>query len=132
MLTQLVYASSAARNLCPSDLDEIARERRARHAAAGVTGALVYHGGSVMEVLEGPPESVEAVFERARADPWHSGMMVLYRGSVESPTYHDWTLGVVRPEGVPAAEVRSLDAVTAPGPSRAHRLLHGFRAVVRR
>ena len=27
MLTQLVYASSAARTLCPSDLDEIARER---------------------------------------------------------------------------------------------------------
>lgn len=135
MLTQLVYASSAVGALGASDLAQIVRTSRANNAEVGVTGALVYHDGNVMQVLEGPPEAVASVYERVRADRRHRGVLTLYQGPAERRAFPDWSMGLLRPDDVPEADragVRSLFDVTVPGPERAQRLLHSFRAIVGR
>lgn len=134
MLTQIVYASSAVGALHGDDLAQILRVSRARNAAAGVTGALLYHQGNVMQVLEGPSAAVEAVYARVEADPRHHGVIVLYRSAVAERAFPDWSMGLCRPEDVGAERdgVRSLFDVSAPGPERARRLLQTFRALVTR
>ncbi|PAP76523.1 BLUF domain-containing protein [Rubrivirga marina] len=134
MLTQLVYASSAVGALSGDDLAQILRASRARNGAAAVTGALLYHEGNIMQVLEGSPEAVEAVYTRVEADPRHRGVIMLYRASAEERAFPDWSMGLVRPEDVAGERdgVHSLFDVAVPGPDRARRLLHAFRALVSR
>lgn len=134
MLTQIVYASSAVGALRGDDLAQILRVSRERNAAAGVTGALLYHDGNVIQVLEGPAEAVEAVYARVEADPRHRGVMTLYRAPTAERAFPDWSMGLCRPDdlGDEHDGVRSLFDVTAPGPERARRLLHAFRALVTR
>lgn len=132
MLLRIVYASSAVRPLGPGDLGQIVRTSRTNNAAVDVTGALLYHDGSFMQALEGPPAAVEAVYGRVEADPRHRGILTLLRERTETRAFPTWSMGLLDPEAVPEDGVVPLFDAAAPGPERAHRLLHAFRTVIRR
>lgn len=133
MLSQLVYASSAVDPLGPDDLVQIVRASRRNNAADGVTGVLAYHGGNIMQAIEGPEPAVDALFSRIQADPRHRGVLVLYRSPVDARSFPDWTMGLVAPEAPAGVEgVQDVVEVTASRATRAHRLLNGFRALVGR
>ncbi|WP_420455208.1 BLUF domain-containing protein [Rubrivirga sp.] len=132
MVTRLVYASSAVGALSPDDLLQIVRTSRRNNAAVGVTGALLYHDGNVMQVLEGPAEAVDGVFARVGADKRHRGVLTLLRETADERAFPEWSMGLLRPDDVSADGVGPLFEVAAPGPERARRLLHSFRALVGR
>lgn len=102
-LIQLVYASAATRQLSTEDLDEILDAARRNNGAAGITGMLLYHEGSFLQVLEGDPEVVDALFERIEGDPRHTDAMVLLRAEVEERGFERWRMGFYR---ATAEEVR--------------------------
>ena len=132
MLRRLVYASSTVRRLTREDLAAILRASRTNNAAAEITGALLYHDGNVMQVLEGPAEAVGGVFARVEADPRHAGVLRLLDEAVDERAFPEWSMGLCRPEDVPGDGVCSLFDLAVPGPERAHRMLHSFRALVGR
>ena len=132
MVRQLVYVSSATGRLGPDALADVLRVSCRNNAAAGVTGALVHHQGNLMQALEGPADAVGATYARIEADPRHHDLIRLLDEPADARAYPDWAMGVLHPERVPDACgcVRSLFDLTTPGPERARRLLHGFRALV--
>ncbi len=132
MVTRLVYASSSVGTLGPDDLLQIVRASRRNNAAVGVTGALLYRDGNVMQVLEGPAAAVDAVFARVGKDARHTGVLRLLRETADERAFPEWSMGLLRPEDVPADGVASLFDVAAPGPERARRMLASFCAIVGR
>jgi len=135
-ITQLVYASSAVRDLTAEALAEVLQVSRRNNAAVGVTGVLLYAGGNVMQALEGPPEAVEATFERIRRDPRHRDVSVIYRGEADVRAFPDWSMGLKCPDDLPGDLPAGLrDAIRAQfdgagaGASRPERLLSTFRMV---
>ncbi len=84
MLTRLIYVSSASRPLSAHDLDEILAASQQHNAEADVTGALLHAGGTFMQVLEGPSESVAATYRRIETDPRHHVHTVLLRDPIGS------------------------------------------------
>ena len=134
MLTQIVYASSAARPLGDADLAEILRASRRNNADAGVTGALLYSEGNFIQVLEGPATSVAAVYRRIERDTRHHSILPLLRSTVDERQFPEWAMGFHRASTLPEedrAAARTLFDLTEPGPSRAHRLLATFRRLAR-
>ena len=133
-LVQLVYGSTTPRVLGHDELLEILRVSRRNNAAVGVTGALLYADGNVMQVLEGPAPAVEATYDRIARDPRHRRVLPLIRGVVAERSFPDWSMGGFRDPGVLGDEDRagtqSLFDLTADGPDRAHRLLASFRALM--
>jgi hypothetical protein len=130
---QLVYASSTPRLLGRDELLDILRVSRRNNAAVGVTGALVYTEGNVMQVLEGPPAAVEATYERVHRDPRHHNALVLLRAEAAGRSFPDWSMGFRTLDGLDAADreaARSVLDLTAPGPDRARRLLASFRSLL--
>lgn len=130
-LLQLVYVSSAPRLLEQDDLLDILRASRANNPAVGVTGALLYSGGNFMQVLEGPPDAVEGVYERVQRDPRHRGVITLLRQEVEERAFPEWAMGFRRVDELAPADresARSLFEMTEVGPGRAGRLLASFRS----
>lgn len=134
VISQIVYASSAAGLFRPDDLADILAVSRRNNARDGVTGALLYSGGNVLQALEGPEAAVEATYARVHADPRHHGVLMLYRGTADARSFPEWAMGLPSLADLPGDVrdgARTLFDLTAPGPTRAHRLLASFRAFAR-
>ena len=54
---------------------------------------LLYKGGNILQILEGPPEAVEALFARIEMDSRHSGVIRLYRKDIEQRDFPEWSMG---------------------------------------
>lgn len=79
MMMTLTYRSDAAALLPFSALADICFRSAVRNQELGITGFLVEHEGTFLQVLEGEPETVERLFERIAADPRHGNVTVLMR-----------------------------------------------------
>ena len=98
-LYRLVYTS---RNLLDGGEEEqkaaiaglLAVSKR-NNARVGVTGALLFNGGSFAQVLEGSRAAVEATFERIQRDPRHSDVSVLQCEPVAARGFPNWSMGFV-------------------------------------
>ena len=98
-LYRLVYTS---RNLVDGGEEEqkaaiaglLAVSKR-NNARVGVTGALLFNGGSFAQVLEGSRAAVEATFERIQRDPRHSDVSVLQCEPVAARGFPNWSMGFV-------------------------------------
>ena len=82
---------------------EIARQR---NSEANVTGALMFSSGCFAQVLEGPLDAVEIIFESILRDRRHHRIAVLYLKPTESRNFSDWSMAFA---GRPAKETISLD-----------------------
>ena len=71
---------------------EILAVSRRNNGRVGVSGALLFNGGSFAQVLEGPREAVEATFERIQRDPRHSEVSVLQCEAVAARGFPHWSM----------------------------------------
>ncbi|MGI9486521.1 MAG: BLUF domain-containing protein [Geminicoccaceae bacterium] len=94
---QWVYASAASTPFDSSDLEDLLAKARANNEKVNVTGMLLYHDGSFLQVLEGEEDDVEAVVSKIKQDDRHCNVMKLYRGEIDAPNFADWSMGFCRP-----------------------------------
>ncbi len=76
-MLQIVYASAATSGFTQKDLVKLLGLARERNTAAGISGRLLYHNKSFLQVLEGPRERVDALFTKIAKDPRHKNCLVL-------------------------------------------------------
>ncbi len=93
---QLIYCS---RNRITQDNDTFADEvtailarARRNNQAIGVTGALLFTRFWFAQVLEGPRDAVEMIFERIQSDPRHGDVTVLSFLPAEQRSFPDWSM----------------------------------------
>ncbi|MGA3040118.1 MAG: BLUF domain-containing protein [Bryobacteraceae bacterium] len=94
-MRQIVYASAAAQPFTRQDLIELLKTARQRNHAADISGMLLYHSGSFLQVLEGPDEDVEALYAKIRKDPRHTNFLLLLRGTIQNKEFENWSMGFV-------------------------------------
>ena len=75
-----------------ADVDAITEVARARNESLEVTGALVSTDSHFAQVLEGPPEAVDAVMTSILADPRHRDVNVLTEGEADKRLFLGWSL----------------------------------------
>jgi hypothetical protein len=92
-LLRLVYVSSATRLLSDAELTDLLRTTRRNNPVHDITGMLLYRSGNFLQVLEGPPDSVEATFARIRRDPRHHNLIVLSREPHARRAFPRWAMG---------------------------------------
>ncbi|MEZ5933372.1 MAG: BLUF domain-containing protein [Alphaproteobacteria bacterium] len=97
-LMQWVYASAASDSFTSADLDTLLTTARARNEAAGVTGILLYHDGSFLQVLEGEEATVSEVYDRISKDKRHSELSLIFRGTIDERNFGAWSMGFYRPK----------------------------------
>jgi hypothetical protein len=125
-LRRVVYVSHTA--VAPGEpmwpvLDSILTAARRNNRRAGVTGALVYSARRFAQVLEGPPDSVEAIFERIQCDLRHDHVTVLEVSTPERRAFGDWSMAFVADAPVPAEALE--------GPGGAARIMATLQAAIR-
>ncbi len=116
VIYQLVYVSRAAVDMDVQALDEILSSARENNGALGVTGMLLYHEGSFIQVLEGEEAAVESLFDKVSKDSRHKDANIVLRTTVDARAFEQWSMGYKRAD--------SLEEV----PEGFHHFLqHGYR-----
>lgn len=90
---QIVYISAEVAPFSDEDLKDLLTIARANNSAIDVSGMLVYHQGSFIQVLEGERAAVESVFAKIEQDNRHSNTTVLLKGDIEERAFESWAMG---------------------------------------
>ena len=119
VIYRVLYCSRNTLVGSPAEIEagiaHILQASRRNNARVGVTGGLLFSDGCFAQVLEGPIDRVESVFERIQCDPRHADVTVLQANPIETRDFPEWSMafagGARRHEGLPA----SLEACSAMG-----------------
>ena len=95
---QLLYRSRATQAFAEDLLSLLLDESRAHNAAHNITGLLCYSEGRFVQLLEGPPEHVHALYARIQRDPRHKQVTTLSDAASGQRFFADWQMGFVRVE----------------------------------
>jgi len=101
---QLIYASTATTPLEADALEALLAHARARNAAQGISGALVYFEGAFLQVLEGERAVLDALMAQIARDLRHAHVVVLQASEVPEPVFGDWTMAYVAATAAQVAE----------------------------
>jgi hypothetical protein len=98
-LFAIVYVSTAAWPVQWQELEQILNSARRRNAAEGVTGLLLFAGGSFMQYLEGPAAGLSRVYTLIKSHPMHYGLIDLVRAPIATRLFADFAMAchVVEP-----------------------------------
>lgn len=100
VFTQMIYCSrNSARDAesLEAEVRDILAVSRTHNERAGITGALLLARDCYAQVLEGPKEALEPLFERIRADPRHHEFVALPALVVPERMFADWSMGFTTP-----------------------------------
>ncbi len=134
-MLELVYASGGRAPFSPQELTELLAKARTNNQALGVSGLLLYHRGSFLQVLEGEESVVNALYEKIAKDPRHHRCVIIKRGTTANRSFADWSMGFVE---VSAALAKKLDGFNSffqqgrldlkGGAEQISKVLEGFRS----
>lgn len=134
-LIQCIYMSAATNPLDSDALKTLLSKARDDNERAGLSGMLLYAGGSFFQVLEGPARAVDAVYRRIQADPRHDSIVMLVREQIKERSFEDWTMGFYEASADDLRAIPGLnDFLRVPPPAgdahagRARDLLAAFRS----
>lgn len=92
-MKNLIYISSATKNLDHHELGNLLKAARKNNERNGITGILIYKAGNVLQYLEGGANEVDITFNHISVDPRHHDIYKMYEGEIEDRIFKDWTMG---------------------------------------
>ncbi len=93
MLKRVSYISKFSRPLSRDEIAQLAADAAERNRSLGVTGMLMSSGGIFYQVLEGPIDAVDGLFQKIVVDPRHRDVLVLsVQEDVEDRQFPSWAM----------------------------------------
>lgn len=91
-MIQVIYTSSAARDLASGEVFRIVTKSATNNGRDGLSGFLVYFNDRFFQVLEGEADAVDRLMARLEADPRHRSISVVERREVATPSFPSWRM----------------------------------------
>ena len=104
----IVYFSSSVGQLQEEDLLTILEQSRHNNSRTGITGVMLYVRGSIIQVLEGEKEAVEALYERIEQDQRHTDVIRVLSRNISQRLFANWTMGY---ETITARQLEDIKAI---------------------
>jgi hypothetical protein len=98
-MIQLIYVSASTDTLPDDKIADFLATNRRRNKQRGITGIVVHHEGSFLQVIEGKPDVVVGLFETIRRDPRHEAVTLLSRKSITRREFGDSSMAFVDTSG---------------------------------
>jgi hypothetical protein len=121
-LCRLVYYSRNRLTGTPDQLIDSTRDilaaARRNNPRVGVTGALMFNAGCFAQVLEGPCDAVEHVFERIQQDERHGDVSLLAFAPADGRAFEHWSMAFVGASVEGAARYGGIAGESGYDPSR--------------
>jgi hypothetical protein len=92
MLRQIVYISSATQQFTAEALEELLARARANNERSGITGILLYHDRSFLQIIEGTRDDVDRLMARIGRDPSHTSLRIVQDESISDRDFKSWAM----------------------------------------
>ncbi|OAN71287.1 hypothetical protein A8B78_20275 [Jannaschia sp. EhC01] len=108
----IVYVSQAVTPFSTTDLGDLLTHSRQRNSEDAISGLLVYRynadygRGNFLQVLEGPDDKLDDVWNRISSDSRHHTIIVIEEGEIEARMFADWSMGFKNVEDQDLAGVK--------------------------
>ncbi|MFD1143406.1 BLUF domain-containing protein [Larkinella insperata] len=89
-------------------LEDILQTSRRNNQRSGVTGVLLYADGSIIQALEGPKETVVALYETILQDPRHWHISTVLSRPIRQRTFSEWSMGFQAVSTIEIEDIRNL------------------------
>lgn len=106
-LHELIYLSTATRDMSIEDLSALLDQSREKNARLSITGLLVYHRREFMQLLEGDKADIFSLYETICRDERNHGNRLMWDGPIVERSFANWSMAFLTPsnlslEGKPA------------------------------
>lgn len=92
-LQQLVYQSKVTVPFSVEQLENLLRPWRIYNHSQHISGLLLYGDDDIIQVIEGPAESVHALYQTIAADSRHYDVITLADGPIPERAFAEWSMG---------------------------------------
>ena len=92
-LVELIYTSRMTKPLSMTDIVELLDKARTHNTRNGLTGMLTFGSDRFLQALEGPPEAVNALYEKILRDPRHDHVRLLGYQAIPHRRFSTWSMG---------------------------------------
>ena len=93
LVISIAYVSAAAEEMDDDGVAAILVKSRANNRRLGLTGALLYHGGRFIQILEGPDDQVRERYDIIALDPRHRSVQIVKETAIAVRQFPEWTMG---------------------------------------
>lgn len=114
-LHEIIYVSLAAHKMSQADLLALLDQSKVNNEARGITGMLMYHRREFLQLLEGEPDEVEALFATICRDRRHQQVYSMWEGPVQARSFDRWAMGFVSPDEAALRERQGYESVLSDG-----------------
>lgn len=97
-INQMVYVSQSTKKMSSTELNEILSVAKHNNQTIDVTGSLFYNGGWFLQVLEGPLDTLNALYKKIEKDPRHKNSRILYNEPAKFRTFTRWSMNMTNLE----------------------------------
>jgi hypothetical protein len=94
-MLRLMYVSTATAEMNDTEIPRILESATRNNTASDIRGALMFNGVNFAQILEGETGKVEALMETLKADPRHTGIVIIGRMEVDEYRFQDWTMQLI-------------------------------------
>lgn len=95
-MLSLIYGSTASQPFTDTDLVELLKKAREKNERLDVTGCLLYHKGTFLQVLEGDETTVVDLFETIRKDNRHHEVICFLKRTIPEREFGEWRMGFIK------------------------------------
>lgn len=99
-MIKVIYASAASRKIHAHELAKLLQDARKKNKPQNITGILLYHDGSFLQILEGERDVVETLVARIKDDSRHHSFKLLLEEESDERDFENWSMGYVDVSGL--------------------------------
>ncbi|MEE4244304.1 MAG: BLUF domain-containing protein [Kangiellaceae bacterium] len=92
-LVELVYTSQSISLLDEGDVDSILDGAHEKNAKLNISGILIYNDGVFLQLIEGPRDSINQLFQSISHDARHFDINLISFSEVTQRNFESWEMG---------------------------------------
>ena len=92
-MINLIYFSAASYLYTNKELLDLLKICRKKNGVLNITGLMIYHEGSIIQILEGEAENVHTLYNQISKDSRHKSLLKVIDTGIEKRSFSDWSMG---------------------------------------
>ena len=126
-----IYFSTSEKLAQEIDLLTLLQQSRRANARDGITGVLLYVRGSIVQVLEGEKEVVDALYGRIQQDQRHTNVTRVLNRLITQRLFAEWLMGYETITGRQLKDIKSLVNLDGKGESASEEGIPGILKMIK-
>ncbi len=92
MLERILYQSTPTQEFGSLALFKLLTDAQDRNVQLQITGHLLFVNGQFTQCMEGPPDSIELLWQTIQRDPRHQHIQLLMRRATDKRRFPEWSM----------------------------------------